>query len=890
MGSLSYGLWRYYEQFLWSIRSFQALLLGPIQEGMKGEVRLGKWDQMSVVAVVEHSEKAHRRLNKRIREYQKDVLAHPVSALLRREIMGGLVDDNGEPIPSTSMPSQAAMFPLLSSSSKTDSTAEIKSADLPQALLREIKSTLIWAKYSKEDEVLEESNSSLLSEFPRLTKLSKLRRKVSKFLKTALIPKLEVSTVSERDEEGDYSPPELVFSVGRGGASYGYQVAVTAEGLCDEIFSRLKALQELSVAPIELPKSSNNDTEADDTDKEAKKQVRSSVGAIKSMKLRAVSELLGELASQGLSSLRSQVPNQLRDNVSLLSVQNPLSIEILGDLEYSSFLPRDILEKGESYYFRNMVEVAQLRVHVSAGVSKDISQRDIVRMLGYAENMFCESLKLRCAISAGLTDFKALDEKYKIFLRLTSDLTQPAAVRRGEWRSGQVEEKRRLGNALLQLFVQLQLLVRAAGAAHSLEGGRDDPLLARAMGHRLDCNAVSSAVQAIISDLSALSAPSQGAAGDSGTDGAVCLSEECLSSWRSSAATDGTRKEAETEEEVLRLSEAVRVRFEAVYPDLVGLVSADVAAPLQQRLSEFLALPLGPSLGSPRPEGCEEGGQGQGQGQGQGLGQGLGQGEGQQRAVCGAASDCMDLCLVAVQNVRAVADRVQGTDGTLADCMTRSIAALASIRSARISDKLASLCEQLQSAEGRTMEEAQVVSDMRHILGSVLRAQAVLLNGALRGYKAVGKLCYVCLRLFRNLTCKGICSPPHADKDDQEDKNGQEGAQGQGQDLADGTGMGEGEGQKDVSDQIENEEQLLGLKKDESDPPDMQTPEERQKEKEKERKQLGKEEVDKGVEMMQDFDGDMMDLPDERTDDGSSDQDDDKEQPDKEMGIAAYIY
>lgn len=36
-------------------------------------------------------------------------------------------------------------------------------------------------------------------------------------------------------------------------------------------------------------------------------------------------------------------------------------------------------------------------------------------------------------------------------------------------------------------------------------------------------------------------------------------------------------------------------------------------------------------------------------------------------------------------------------------------------------------------------------------------------------------------------------------------------------DDVEGTGMGEGEGKKDVTDQIEDEEQLLGLKGDEPD-------------------------------------------------------------------------
>ena len=64
----------------------------------------------------------------------------------------------------------------------------------------------------------------------------------------------------------------------------------------------------------------------------------------------------------------------------------------------------------------------------------------------------------------------------------------------------------------------------------------------------------------------------------------------------------------------------------------------------------------------------------------------------------------------------------------------------------------------------------------------------------------------------------------------------------------DGTGMGEGAGHKDVSDQIENEEQLLGLKQDEKDEDDLDKDQD-SKQQQREEKKLGKEEQEQGVEM-----------------------------------------
>jgi hypothetical protein len=101
------------------------------------------------------------------------------------------------------------------------------------------------------------------------------------------------------------------------------------------------------------------------------------------------------------------------------------------------------------------------------------------------------------------------------------------------------------------------------------------------------------------------------------------------------------------------------------------------------------------------------------------------------------------------------------------------------------------------------------------------------------------------------------------------------------QDDVEGTGMGEGEGKKDVSDQIENEEQLLGLKDDKSKD-DGKEPKKPQ-----EKKTLNDEEKDKGVEMAQDFEGEMYDIPEDGEEDGNSDEEeDDKEEPEKELGDA----
>ena len=148
------------------------------------------------------------------------------------------------------------------------------------------------------------------------------------------------------------------------------------------------------------------------------------------------------------------------------------------------------------------------------------------------------------------------------------------------------------------------------------------------------------------------------------------------------------------------------------------------------------------------------------------------------------------------------------------------------------------------------------------LVAKVLGAEAVLLRDLCESYKSCGKLLYVMLRVFRVLLAKGLCS----DETKESEGRGGEGERNF-QDDVEGTGMGEGDGKKDVSDEIENEEQLLGLKDE--------TPKEDKGEQKQESKELSEEEKDKGVEMSQDFEGDMFDIPEDREQDEKDDDQDD---------------
>ncbi|CAM9468160.1 unnamed protein product, partial [Ectocarpus sp. 12 AP-2014] len=155
----------------------------------------------------------------------------------------------------------------------------------------------------------------------------------------------------------------------------------------------------------------------------------------------------------------------------------------------------------------------------------------------------------------------------------------------------------------------------------------------------------------------------------------------------------------------------------------------------------------------------------------------------------------------------------------------------------------------------------------------VLSAGKAVLIGMVALNKGTAKLHYVTVRVFRTLLSKGLCS------DESEEGEGEGDGDIDGMkfdDDVEGTGMGEGEGKKDVTDQIQDEEQLLGLKGDEE--PD--------KDQAQEPKELGEDDQDKGMEMENDFEGEMFDVPkgDEKDQDDKEDDGNEKEELDREMG------
>ncbi|GAB4814208.1 hypothetical protein N2152v2_001254 [Parachlorella kessleri] len=116
----------------------------------------------------------------------------------------------------------------------------------------------------------------------------------------------------------------------------------------------------------------------------------------------------------------------------------------------------------------------------------------------------------------------------------------------------------------------------------------------------------------------------------------------------------------------------------------------------------------------------------------------------------------------------------------------------------------------------------------------------------LAAHKATAKLAYVAASLFAGLVQEGFCMP---------EAEAGEGEGGEGK-MGEGTGLGEGDtrGAKDISDQLEDQDQLLGAKqKGQQEPEQQQQDGEQEEHREQQREE-------KGVEMDEDFDGSLEDV------------------------------
>jgi len=894
------GIWHYFDQFLPIVRKFQDVLKNPIQTRLKGEVKMGKWDQLNTYALIEYSDKIHRKLNKFLREYETDVLDYPVSALIRKEVMEDFVNKAGELQPVFEVPSTRVMFPALE---KLDDEGI---AATSSALDSDGHSLWIASSVSPRDDThvphgyaATDAHLAVVEEkLPRLSKLDAYVLKMRKYLSVALDTKAMVE-----------SQHAIADKASNRSACYGWLAAMMSEGLCCDVFQRIESLQ----------------------------QKGGQDNASKPMKQRAVRDLLQTLKEHGISHLRSTVSEELRHNTELFSVRAPLGCELMADLTWSCSRPRNVFERGEVYFAKNILELTQLRGQGRSCYSSDISPRDSSIMLSLSENMLVEMTKLRCTIGASLEEFKRFSLallKADACCSTVDHSVDPSAGNRRSSSSTlhdvlhlQMDLKVAVwvNNVMLDNLVQLQSLVSTAALAH--EGPHVEEDAALEVLSMKDIHAVKGTLQTILDLLASISmraeADEHTAGGRSinavlGLDrsliGTIALHSNVNDSLDAAAARELLERNHETVSSAYQLfNDPVQIK------GMSALASADVVSAVQERLHEMYELISSNRITVHRDD---DGSGGNAVSQEQSFGSSVPSSSDRVLRFGGLVSSCIEDCLVSVQKVRSIADMCSSSSSVrpfkgcfgesltsssclndngiedssseakspsvpvpLQDCITLSISSLAACQLQKISEHVTTICGYWDADDEEISEEERIsysllLQKLLPMCQLVASSFASLFEGVVSEYKSFGKLLYVCLRIFRTLLAKGICSAQQSDGGD--DDHGPNDLSGMiFQDDVEGTGMGEGEGKKDVSDQIENEEQLLGLK-DDKPKDDGKEPKKPQ-----EKKTLNDEEKDKGVEMAQDFEGEMYDIPEDGEEDGNSDEEeDDKEEPEKELGDA----
>ena len=223
-----------------------------------------------------------------------------------------------------------------------------------------------------------------------------------------------------------------------------------------------------------------------------------------------------------------------------------------------------------------------------------------------------------------------------------------------------------------------------------------------------------------------------------------------------------------------------------------------------------------------------------------------------------------------VEAARLTAQRLREDDDqgeTVGDQSSARVTRAATLKLGRLADALEALARPTASSSNVTLAVAalSVVVPCRNAAMAAWREDA-------RRHRSLAKLCYVCCRVVRALFARGLCE--ESDDDGPQDS-------GRTEDC-DGTGMGEGDVSeaKDVSNEIDNEEQLLGLKDE--------AREEHEGDNDGQQEKLRGEEKDQGVEMEGAFDGERREQEDDDDgeDDGGDDVDDEGEEVDRELGDA----
>ena len=538
------------------------------------------------------------------------------------------------------------------------------------------------------------------------------------------------------------------------------------------------------------------------------------------MKERAFVDLFRELKRHGYAASKWSVPCEIRQIGELFSLPCPSSMRFQLDADWST------MQSSELYYRRCLSEVNRLRSEISMLGSEHMTVRQLEMMLGFSEHGLLLLAQQRCVLSSMVSQRWMISEVIS------------AMIARDNWTLSQSKHRQHLlafkNEYLYSLESMRQLLVLVKSSQHLLV-------------HAEKLAWSRATVETLESFLAGASCRQ--------CDSILVVSERDLD-------------EAERmKEDLIRASDLLQVCSEENRRQKCLPSSAFESCLLQvsqaTRSHEILSHTQ--------------------------VEHDAGTSDARLQAFVDSSSQAVRAALLTVQAYTKDNDSGQTDDteddrrgGSIWNLHRSAVRNWGSANVAVLCSKLQVLLDTLLSiheSDGIGDEKRRCCVSLTTDIG-LLSAKAMelidmKLSDLLKFHRESAKLQYILLRIFRTLVSKGFCSDKASEGD-----NG-DGAEGNASSMTfdddkDGTGMGEGEGSRDVTDEIENEEQLLGLKGDQNEG-DAGT-------ERRDPEQLNEEEAEKGMEMEGEFEGDMYDMPDKAQDERNSEGGSDEEEVDREMG------
>lgn len=536
----------------------------------------------------------------------------------------------------------------------------------------------------------------------------------------------------------------------------------------------------------------------------------------KQMKQRALVDLFSSLKDQGYSSMKWSVPSNVRDSHALLLLPVPLFNGLTWDKNVSFNL-----EKGESYFHRCQIEIARLRFEISMIGSQYMSLREMTLMQGYSEYILFMICQQRCAITSMIQSVASIESIVHSYNGVTDSMPF-----RQNYLSKVVFSLEKHISSLTEGLHQAVLLLKET-------------------------------LPLIQSDVE------RGRVHDS-----VAILTSCASTLEESYVPCKREMPIVTSAQISHISRTisdilvdVRSKISLCINICDGVLPTAIFDSCMIDVEQALNIALIDDKDVEDSKAASTN-------------------HSELRSVTKIISSLVQSTLIAVQSSvsTSIGDQGNNKSSTLCGNHKEMLEEFNNLRLEQIYQELSDMSRVLvdlhdnasTNAFSRSLCTRTAINSLT-LVQHVMQLTKAKLGNALIYYSTHSKLLYILLRVFRVLIAKGFCS------DDVSDGGEGDGSGGAGdlkfEDDVDGTGMGEGEGKKDVTDELENEEQLLGLKGEDN----------KETATSQERKELKEDEVDTGMEMEQDFEGENYDLPDqpESKDDANSEN---EEELDREMG------